>query len=219
MGAFSGFAGALLIPMAVISGNGQNATLSPPTVALLALFIGYGAAKLMDGLATKIEKLGLVDAEIVEAGIKRALAPRTPVNYNGFVMVRLLTQSAQSALHDGNATIHAGEAYRLIVTLTNSDAMPAQQDVLSQPIVIDGGSAAGEVPMTLRVDFGFIELAPEQRSIQVPAAGTSKDEVFNFSVPHLKDDDEISRSPVVMVVAVYQYDLLYNSLPVSLIKS
>src|SRR5262249_44927983 len=155
IGAFSGFAAAVVLPLAALSGNGQTANLNPPTVALLALVVGYGAAKLLRDLATNIEKLGRVDVEVVEAGIKKACSPRTPVNYSGFVNVRLLARSGSPCvLENGAASLRAGDKYDLVVSLVTSDRMPVEDDALTKLVVIDGGAAAAKVPMTVRVDFG-----------------------------------------------------------------
>ena len=172
------------------------------------------AVEPIEGLATKIEGLG---SEIIEAGIRKAFAPRSPVNYNGFLNIRLLTQSEQNVLQDGKATLQSGSLYRLVVTLTNSEDTTVKGEVIRQPVVIDGGSAAERVPMTLRVDFGFIELAPAQRALKIPVTGT-KDEILDFIVPAAEEDGEISVPPIT--VSIYQYDLLYRfcSVPISLTR-
>jgi hypothetical protein len=144
--------------------------------------------------------------ESVVDGVRDVLAIREPVNYEGVIALDI-ARFNESAIGwekpDGRvARLQRGEAYELHVQFAPDKLLigsPARGVVKSIDIR-DGDDQPKMIPFRLLVDFGFIELSPEERTVTVPRDRASTVELFPFSVPSAKQQSSSYSADVTAAV-------------------
>jgi hypothetical protein len=170
-------------------------------------------------------------SESVKTGIQEAFAVPQPINYEGFLAMDV-TRSNESVIapaeKDGNvARLQRGEPFELRVQFASEKSLNGSlEHGIVKPISIRGGDDQPQaVPFRLLVDFGFVEVAPEERIVTVPRRGPSAIERFTFLVPveHVLGSLDNSLSPhsrfqPEICVSIYQHARYFDSvvLPVTI---
>jgi hypothetical protein len=154
--------------------------------------------------------------------------PQPVINYEGYLIINVtrfnLMQSVIACVENDGcvAELERGGQFELSVQFTPHKPLTETPQLgIAKFISIRGGDTQPQtVSFRLFVDFGFVEIPPEERIIPVPAYRASTIERFPFLVPFVERETsvppEISLRPEICV-SVYQQTRYFDScvLPVA----
>jgi hypothetical protein len=186
-------------------------------------------ARLLTSFESRFDRTTI--SESVKTGIHEAFAVPQPINYEGFLAADV-TRSNESVIakveEDGRvAQVRHGEAFELRVQFAPEKSIKGFSEyAVVKPISIRGfDDTPPTVTFRLLVDFGFVDVPPEERVLTMPRHGPSALEKFVFSVPIKQVPDRLDGSVAPhegfqpeICVSVYQHSRYFDSvvLPVVL---
>ena len=199
-----------LVAASGLAGNRSRAALSQVETVLGRL------------LASFEPHLDAAISDTVRVGVQEALAVRPPVRYDGFVAADIM-RSNESVWRSDSAVaqLEPGAQFELIVQFApDKQRLGSAARGVVKTITISEGESQSSVPFRLLVDFGFVELAPEERTIVVPRSAPSEVQTFTFMAPSDSRYSE-GRQPREISVSVYQYTRYFESclLPIATLRA
>jgi hypothetical protein len=233
LGGAAAITSAVLIPLVVL-GRFEGPDINSWTLVAVAGIIGNRARDAFSRIENTIAHLlasfepHLDTAKIsesVKTSIHEAFAVPPPVNYEGFLAMDV-THSNESVVgsEETNARVarlRRGEMFELRVQFAPDSPLMGRGVI--KAIRVRGGDDQQIVPFRLLVDFGFVEVFPEERRVSVPRRSASAMETFNFVVPllegkspppgrgHSESTPPEVRRPEISV-SVYQHARYFDSL-------
>jgi hypothetical protein len=254
VGASAAFIIAVLLPLALIRGGPDipvskmaetetilDQRLNVWALLILAGVVGYWSRSVLGDLAAMMSRLWAqvgrpfeeVQEQItksVRIGVQDAMSPPKLVNYDGFIIVDVVTTDRntvsvivkpEGAPDDHLIRLKPGREYQLEVSF--SDSPTPMSSALVKHLRIQGGIEDPIVPFRLHIDFGAVRIPIAERRISVPRSGASETAKFRFtpfppsqpaSQPAgdltLDESGRTSSSPGILPpisVAVYQHGI------------
>jgi hypothetical protein len=186
-------------------------------------------AKLLSNFESRFDSTKI--SESVRTGIHDAFAVPQPINYEGFVAIDV-TRSNESVISQPEqygdlARLQRGETFELRIQFGSERSIEgfSMQRVVKSISIRGCDDQPQTVQFRLFVDFGFVDVPPEERIMTVPRSGVSAIETFGFLVPVARQQNGLDKSvsprerpQTEISVSIYQQAHFFESvvLPVTI---